>query len=87
MQFIPENIDMAELAGVLQTVFASEPPRGYLIGRTQLRDAVARRLECSELQAEEVVDTMVSLGYLKYEGPSGTEVDPLFCWWIDARPR
>jgi hypothetical protein len=80
--FEPEDIDLAEVAAALRQVFSDAPPLGYLQGRTALRDAVAVHLDCSLLQAEEVVDTMVSRGFLRYEGSSVEAVDDLEPWQI-----
>jgi hypothetical protein len=47
----PEEVDLASVRHVLQTrcgLFVE----GELVGRTQLRDEVARHLACSELEAE-----------------------------------
>jgi hypothetical protein len=82
MTFKPEAIDLAGVARELGVVFAGKPPVGYLLGRTALRDAVARFLVCSQLQAEQIVDTMIGRGFLKYEGSSSQEVDDLRVWWI-----
>lgn len=70
MKLDPEEVDLAELAYALRSAFPFEPPEGFLEGRTVLRDAVRDRLDCSELEAEEVVDTMVSQGFLRFTGNS-----------------
>jgi hypothetical protein len=82
--FEPEDIDLAEVATALRQVFTDAPPLGYLQGRTALRDAVAVHLHCSLLQAEEVVDTMVSRGFLRYEGSAIEAVGDLEPWQIVA---
>jgi hypothetical protein len=84
MFFEPEDIDLAALGGELRRLFGNDPPRGYLPGRTALRDATARLLGCSDLQAEEIVDTMVARGFLRYEGASAEEVDDLGPWSVQA---
>jgi hypothetical protein len=38
--------------------------KGAVVGRTRLRDAVAHELQCSQLQAEQLVDTMIGRGLL-----------------------
>jgi hypothetical protein len=63
-----EEVDLAELTSSLQQRFERAAPRGYLDGRTALRDAVADELECSELEAEDIVDTLVARGFVRYEG-------------------
>jgi len=62
--------------------FGPAAPVGYLPGRTALRDAVVDHLECSQLQAEEVVDTMIVQGFLRYEGAPASEIDDLRPWSV-----
>ena len=82
MPFRPEAIDLARVAGELIRVFAGSPPTGYVLGKTALRDVVTNLLSCSQLEAEEVVDTMISRGLLKYEGTPSQEIDDLRSWWV-----
>jgi hypothetical protein len=85
--FEPENVDLAELASELRRVFAGRRPVGYLLGRTALRDAVVNVLSCSQLQAEEIVDTMIARDFLKYEGDPAEEIDDdLRSWRISPYP-
>jgi hypothetical protein len=70
-----EEIDLAELTRMLRSRLAGSAPVGYLDGRTALRDAVAEQLECSELEAEEIVDTLVARGFVRYQGDPGAAVD------------
>jgi hypothetical protein len=86
MTFEPEGIDLAELARELDQAFEGKPPVGYLLGRTALRDATVQILQSSLLEAEEVVDTMVAHGFLRYEGAPAEEVDDLLCWRISDQP-
>jgi hypothetical protein len=89
MEFEPEEVDLEDLVEKLDLVFGQVPPVGYLTGRTAIRDAVAAELGCSQLQAEEVVDTMVERGFLRYLGPTANGVDELEPWRFvsDAYPR
>lgn len=59
MQRPHTSIDLSWLTGRLHTLFASDPPVGAIVGRTKLRDAVMIELQCSELEAEQLVDTLV----------------------------
>ena len=86
MPFRPEETDLAQLATELMSIFAGKPPRGYLPGRTVLRDEVASRLTCSQLEAEQIVDTMKSRGFLRYEGAVSTEIDDMRPWTINCMP-
>jgi hypothetical protein len=77
-----EEIDLAELTAALRSRFAGAAPVGYLVGRTALRDAVAQELGCSQLEAEEIVDTMVGRRFVRYEGDPGAAVDDDRGWSI-----
>lgn len=84
MAFSPEEVDLAVLTRQLKTRFAELPPQGYVLGRSEIRDAVVEILGCSQLQAEELVDTMISLGYARFEGSPGDEVDEMQPWRFSA---
>lgn len=62
----PEGIDLARLTRQLQDALVP-PLEGDVEGRTRLRDAAVSILDCSQLEAEQVIDTMVSLGFLRTE--------------------
>lgn len=63
-----EAIDLAALAGALADAFGGQAPEGYLRGRTALRDAVAAYAGCSDAMAEDLVETMIGRGFLRFEG-------------------
>jgi hypothetical protein len=79
-----EDIDLAELVASLRGRFAGASPVGYLTGRTTLRDAVAAELACSELEAEEIVDTLVAHGFVRYEGDPQAPLDDGRRWSFNA---
>lgn len=58
-----ERVDLAALVAMMRERFAS-PLRGPMVGRTQMRDAVAEHLGCSLLEAEQLVDTVVARGFV-----------------------
>jgi hypothetical protein len=64
----PEAVDLAALAERLGKQTPSSPIGGYLVGKTWFRDAVVSNLGCSELEAEQIVDTLVMRGFLVYSG-------------------
>jgi hypothetical protein len=68
MKLRAEDVDLAELADGLREAITDNPPLGYLEGRTILRDLVEARLGCSDLEAEELVDTLESCGFLRFSG-------------------
>ncbi|MEY4550060.1 MAG: hypothetical protein RL685_6255, partial [Pseudomonadota bacterium] len=65
-RFSPEAVDLAALARVLAGA-CGETVVGAVVGRTQLRDVVVQHLGCSQLEGEQMVDTMVARGFLAQE--------------------
>jgi hypothetical protein len=63
-RFDAESIDLEGLREMLHQT-CGPLVEGDIVGRTRLRDAVARHLACSALEAERVVDTMVGRGLLR----------------------
>lgn len=65
-RFDPEAVDLVSVRAALEGSVGSFV-EGEVVGRTQLRDEVARYLDCSALDAERIVDTMVGRGFLRKE--------------------
>lgn len=63
-----ESIDLAALAEDISEAFGGASPQGYLRGRTAVRDAVAAQLGCSDTTAENIVETMILRGFLRFDG-------------------
>ncbi len=64
-----ETIDLEELASLIRKhIPAGEPPVGYLRGRNYFRDVIQHQLGCSDLEAEDLVDTLEMNGYLQFHG-------------------
>jgi len=83
MSFRPEEVDLADLAESLERELAGNTPVGYSEGKTALRDMVVSLLESSELEAEQVVDTMVARGFLRFTGDPTAPVDD-GVWQVDT---
>ncbi len=79
---IPEEIDLGVLRRQLQDRFGDLPPAGYIRGKTALRDAVAQILKCSQVEAEQLVDTLETRGLIHYGGARRDGVDDLESTWI-----
>ncbi len=64
-----DDVDLADLAQRIRGhIPAGEPPVGYLRGRSYFRDVITHELGCSDLEAEELVDTLEMNGFLRFEG-------------------
>jgi hypothetical protein len=78
-RLVAEEVDLAELARVLRAACGPSVV-GAVVGRTLLRDEVARHLVCSQLEAETLVDTMVGRGFLVRTDEDGQD------GWVIAGP-
>lgn len=76
-----EEIDLANLARRLLAAVGS-PVEGYVVGRTLMRDAVASILGCSLLQAENLVETLISRGLIVRR--DGEQSSDAVEWLIEA---
>ncbi|OFX21474.1 MAG: hypothetical protein A2V77_04955 [Anaeromyxobacter sp. RBG_16_69_14] len=64
-----DEIDLEEFTRKLRGLIPpGEPPVGYLRGRSYFRDLVAHELHVSDMEAEELVDTLEMNGYLHFQG-------------------
>jgi hypothetical protein len=77
----PEDIDLEDLRRKLSARFVGVAPAGYVRGKGDLRAAVVAILDCSALEAEQLVDTMEARGLIRYEGDRSEEVDQLERHW------
>jgi hypothetical protein len=79
-----EEIDLSELAArIRRHIPPTEPPVGYLRGRSYFRDVIVHEIGCSELEAEELVDTLEMNGYLKFEGDPSARSRAESRWAVD----
>ena len=63
------HLDLADVAErIRRHIPPTDPPVGYLRGRSYFRDVLVHELGCSELDAENLVDTLEMNGYLVFEG-------------------
>ncbi len=62
-----EEIDLADLSRLIVNNLGGSSTEGFIVGRTLIRDAVFSVLECSELEAEQLVDTLISRGFVRFE--------------------
>jgi hypothetical protein len=66
-----EELDLSELAGVLRQSLDAGVAIGLVMGLTLLRDLLADHLDCSLLQAERIVETMVDRGFIVLKDGAG----------------
>jgi len=83
-----EDVDLAQLADEIRRhVPPNDPPVGWLRGRSYFRDVVAHVLRCSDLEAEQLVDTLEANGYLRFEGDPSERSVANSRWEIDPQRR
>jgi competence protein ComEC len=79
-----EDVDLMEVAERLRRhIPEGEPPVGYLRGRSYFRDVLVHELNCSELEAETLVDTLEMNGYLRFTGDPSVRSRAESRWDID----
>jgi len=65
---IPEDIDLQELTHSLRQALKPGDPVGYLRGKSLMRDVLVHERGYSDLEAEELIDTLELQGYLHFLG-------------------
>ncbi|MFL5321835.1 MAG: hypothetical protein ACJ790_19390 [Myxococcaceae bacterium] len=81
---IPDDLDLKDLTEELQRMLAHHGPVGYLRGKSLMRDILVNHNGFSQLEAEELIDTLELQGFLHFLGnPSerstadaGWDLDP-----------
>lgn len=81
MSIVPEEIDLFALTGKLRERFGDIGPAGYIPGKTELRAAIVFILQCSELEGEQLVDTLETRGMIHYRGDKRGRIDDLENFW------
>jgi hypothetical protein len=82
------SLDLSQVAErIRRHIPPTEPPVGYLRGRSYFRDVLVAELGCSALEAEEVVDTLEMQGYLKFEGDPAKRSRAESRWKVLPDPR
>lgn len=79
-----EEVDLEQVSERLRDLFEHHPPQGYLRGKTALRNALEESLHCSALQAEEMVDTLESRGFLRFSGDPSERSEADSSWSIET---
>jgi hypothetical protein len=74
MTLDPEQIDLLSLTQRLAAELGSQAvPGSYLVGKTTIRDLLLTFYGCSELEAEQLVDTLIAQGFLRFRTARETE--------------
>lgn len=65
---IPEDLDLKAVTQELRDAFGPGEPVGYLRGKARMRDMLVSSKGYSQLQAEELIDTLELNRYLQFLG-------------------
>ncbi len=61
-----DDVDLQSLARELRRGYGRHLFASYLRGKTLMRDAVEEHLGCSDYEAEELVETLEMMGYVRF---------------------
>lgn len=84
-----EALDLLGVAQKLRNEFGSGPfTSGLLEGKTRMRDRLVESMRCSELEAEQLLDTLLARRFLRFESPSGSSAEGawIFAAEVDGAP-
>jgi hypothetical protein len=70
----PESVDLAKVVELLHRSLGASVA-GAVVGRTLMRDVVVRHFDCSELEAERLVDTLVARKFVQRREDEGGRVE------------
>jgi hypothetical protein len=65
---ISEDLDLRQLTIDLKSALGPGEPVGYLRGKSMMRDMLVETKGFSELEAEELIDTLELRGFLRFLG-------------------
>jgi len=65
---ISEELDLQALTAQLKSLLGPGEPVGYLRGKALMRDILVDRRRISELEAEQLIDTLELRGFLRFLG-------------------
>ncbi len=65
---IPDDLDLQQLTAQLKSALGPGEPVGYLRGKSLMRDMLVTMKGFSELEAEELIDTLELRGFLRFLG-------------------
>ena len=83
-RMIPEDLDLHALAEDLRASLRPGEAVGYLRGKSLMRDVLVHDRGFSELESEELIDTMEMRGFLHFLGDPSTRSHADSHWDIDG---
>jgi hypothetical protein len=80
---IPEDLDLVQVAHEIKAALLPGEPIGYLRGKSLMRNVLVQHSGFSELEAEELIDTMELRGILRFLGDPAEPSHAESRWRID----
>jgi hypothetical protein len=82
----PEEIDLNSVIDQLRTSLRPGEAVGYLSGKALMRDILVHASQVSELEAEELIDTLELRGFLHFQGDSAERAEADAIWELASDP-
>ena len=60
------DLDLALLTSELANLIRSRTPMNYRVGRERMRSAIQSLIECEDLAADHLIDSMIARGYAQF---------------------
>ncbi len=78
---------LADLCVLIAPAFAGISPLGYVRGKTLMRQVLVRELDCSEAEAELLVDQLEARGFVRFDRPPASDTMTQGTWRIAVPPQ
>jgi hypothetical protein len=82
---IPEDVDLERMTAEIHEALRHHEPVGYLRGKALMRDVLVHRRRISELEAEELIDTLELRGFLQFLGDPSERSEADSHWNFNPR--
>jgi len=83
---IREDLDLQKLTEELRNALGDAEPTGYLRGKALMRNALVQAKGFSELESEELIDTLELRGFIRFEGDPASRSEANSRWDLQAGP-
>ncbi|MDC0715010.1 hypothetical protein POL68_41560 [Stigmatella sp. ncwal1] len=83
---IPDDLDLRQLTADIKAALGPGEPVGYLRGKSVMRNLLVDRKGYSELEAEELIDTLELNGFLRFLGDPSERSVADSQWEISPHP-
>ena len=81
-----EDLDLAQITQELKAALGPGEPVGYLRGKSLMRNALVHDKGFSELEAEELIDTLELRGFLRFLGDTSERSEADARWDLTSHP-